>query len=263
MHDPDPASLFSVTGKSVLITGGAGGIGRMLTEAFLRAGAIVTITGRSEATLAQTQRELAGLGALHTIHGDLAADGGTAAVARACVDSGRPLHVLINNAGRAWGAPLEAFPESEWPRVFAVNVQAPFVLVQHLLPLLKATASDADPARVINLGSVYATMTDVMNAYSYSASKAALHQVTRLLARDLAPHRILVNAIVPGFFPTKMTDFALSDPARRQWLLGQIPLGRCGTAQDIGGLSLFLCSRAGCYVTGAVIPLDGGVLARS
>lgn len=262
MHEPHPSPIFSVSGRHVLITGGTGGIGRMLAGAFLGAGAIVTITGRKASALERARAEFGGAGELHTIEGDLSGAEGTSAIARAYADSGRPLDVLINNAGRAWGAPLESFPEAEWPSVFAVNVQAPFVLVQKLLPLLKASASDEEPSRVINIGSVYAIMTDVMHAYSYSASKAALHQVTRLLARELAPYRVLVNAIAPGFFPSKMTEFAMKDPERRRQLVASIPLGRHGTPEDIGGLALFLSSRASSFITGSIIPLDGGILAQ-
>jgi len=263
MQQPFPAELFSVRGKSVLITGGAGGIGRMLTETYLKAGAIVTITGRKPESLAKAQAALGSLGELHTLVGDLNQGAGAEALAAAYVATGRPLNVLLNNAGRSWGAPLETFPTTAWADIFAVNVQAPFVLMQGLLPVLKSTATPADPGRIINIGSVYGQMTEVLQCYSYTASKAALHQLTRVLARDLAPHHILVNAIAPGLFPSKMTEFVLSVPQKRAELLALIPLDRPGTPEDIGGLSLFLSSRAGAYVTGAVIPLDGGILVRA
>lgn len=262
MGEGEPPDLFSVRGKSVLITGGGGGIGRMLTQTYLRAGAKVTITGRKQEALEAVRREYESLGELHSITGDLSTGEGAQAVARAYAAGGLPLHVLINNAGRAWGAPLETFPASAWADVFAVNVQAPFTLAQGLLPVLKASATAADPARVINIGSIYGLITKVLNSYSYSASKAAVHQLTRVMAAELAPHRITVNAIAPGLFPSNMTEFVFADDGRRQQFVGNIPLGRPGAPEDIGGLCVFLSSRAGAYVTGAIIPLDGGVTAR-
>ncbi len=262
MQDPSLSDLFCVRGKSVLITGGGGGIGRMLTETFLRAGAKVTITGRKPEALDRVREEFAPLGELRTITGDLSTGTGAQAVAEAYLATGAPLNVVINNAGRAWGAPLEAFPVSAWADVFAVNVQAPFVLVQALLPALKACASTADPARVINIGSIYGLTSKVQNSFSYSASKAALHQLTRVLASELAAHQILVNAIAPGLFPSNMTEFVFADDGRRQQFVANIPLGRHGTREDIGGLCVFLSSRAGSYITGTIIPLDGGVVAR-
>ncbi len=169
--------------------------------------------------------------------------------------------MLVNNAGVTWGAPVEKFPAAQFDSVLAVNVRAPFQLVQALLPKLEAAASDEDPARVINIGSVYGITGQVLKAWSYGASKAAIHHLTVSLAAELAPRRILVNAIAPGFFPSKMTHFVMKDDTRREEMMDFIPLGRPGTEQDIAGLALFLSSRAGAYMTGNVIPLDGGVLA--
>ena len=149
----------------------------------------------------------------------------------------------------------------QFDSVLAVNVRAPFQLVQALLPKLEAAASDEDPARVINIGSVYGITGQVLKAWSYGASKAAIHHLTVSLAAELAPRRILVNAIAPGFFPSTMTHFVMKDDTRREEMMNFIPLGRPGTEQDIAGLALFLSSRAGAYMTGNVIPLDGGVLA--
>ena len=257
----DIPSLYSVTGKSVLITGGVGGIGRMLSEGFAAAGARVFITARKAEALEQTLSALRAAGAqAEGCVADLSSPAGLTSVIDWMKASVEQLDVLINNAGQTWGAPLQDFPAKAWTPVMAVNVQAPFMLVQGLLPLLEAAASDESPARIINIGSIYAATTEVMTAYSYTASKAAIHQLTRVMAHDLAPRRILCNAIAPGLFPSKMTGFALKNDVAREALLKTIPLGRVGTAEDIAGLAMFLASRAGSYITGAIIPLDGGIL---
>jgi NAD(P)-dependent dehydrogenase (short-subunit alcohol dehydrogenase family) len=256
----DLGRLYSVAGKTVLVTGGVGGIGRMLSTAFVAAGAKVYLTGRKPDALAEAVAALGADGEAVGIHADLATPEGVAMVVSELAARETRLDVLINNAGQTWGAPFAEFPAKGWGGVMAVNVQAPFALAQGLLPLLTAAAGDADPARILNIGSVYAQTTDVMKAYSYTASKAAIHQLTRVLARELAGRRILVNAIAPGLFPSKMTDFVLRNDAARTALLNAIPLGRAGTPEDIAGLAMFLCSRAGSYITGAIIPIDGGIL---
>lgn len=256
----DLGRLYSVAGKTVLVTGGVGGIGRMLSSAFVAAGARVYITGRKQDALAEAVAALGADGQAVGIHADLATPEGVATVVRELAARETRLNALINNAGQTWGAPFADFPAKGWGGVMAVNVQAPFALAQGLLPLLSAAASDEDPARIINIGSVYAETTEVMKAYSYTASKAAIHQLTRVMARELAARRILVNAIAPGLFPSKMTDFVLRNDAAREALLHEIPLGRAGTPADIAGLAMFLCSRAGSYITGAIIPIDGGIL---
>jgi NAD(P)-dependent dehydrogenase (short-subunit alcohol dehydrogenase family) len=253
--------LFSVAGKVTLITGGSSGLGLMMAEAYLRAGARVYITGRKQDQLAAARAELSAHGDVHAIQGDVARPEGIEAIIDALRNEAR-LDVLINNAGTTWGAPLEKFPAAAWDSVMAVNVKAPFMLVQALLPRLQAAASDAEPARVINIGSIYGVSTHVLTAWSYAASKSAIHQLTAVLAAELAPHRILVNAIAPGFFPSKMTRFVLNDEQRRDEMLQLIPLGRAGGLEDIGGLALYLGSRASAYMTGNIIPLDGGVLAN-
>ncbi len=257
----DLTTLYSVADKTVLITGGVGGIGRMLSAAFAAAGARVWITGRKADALAEAVAAMSAEGAfVRGIVADLGTVEGVACIVAELTAAEQRLDVLINNAGQTWGAPLQDFPAKAWTPVMAVNVQAPFMLVQGLLPLLEAAASDESPARIINIGSIYAATTEVMTAYSYTASKAAIHQLTRVMAHDLAPRRILCNAIAPGLFPSKMTGFALKNDVAREALLKTIPLGRVGTAEDIAGLAMFLASRAGSYITGAIIPLDGGIL---
>lgn len=263
MNRGDVTGLFSVEGKVVLITGGSSGIGRMMAEAFLGAGARVYVTGRDAGRLEATCAELGRAGEIHGLAGDLATAEGLAAVVDGVRARETRLHVLVNNAGATWGTALEKFPSTAFEPVMALNVRVPFELVQQLLPELEAAATPDDPARVINIGSVYGVTTHVMNAYSYAASKAGIHQLTRVLARELAPRGILVNAIAPGLFPSRMTAFALKDEARRAGLLAGIPLGRAGGVGDAGGLALFLSSRASAYVTGAIIPLDGGLLANA
>lgn len=257
----DLKNLYSVAGKTVLITGGVGGIGRMLSDAFVAAGARVWITGRKAEALAEAVAALRSGGAeVFGIHADLAAPEGVATVVAAVSSAESRLDVLINNAGQTWGAPLAEFPAKAWAPVLTVNVQAPFALMQGLLPLLSAAASEESPARIINLGSVAGITTDAMKAYSYTASKAAIHQLTRVMARELVGRRILCNAIAPGLFPSKMTGFLLKNDTTREAVLADIPLGRPGTPEDIAGLAMFLCSRAGAYITGAIIPIDGGIL---
>lgn len=254
--------LFSVQGKTVLVTGGSSGIGLMLAQTYAEAGARVYITGRKLEALEAVRAALAAHGDVRAVQGDVATEAGVDATVRAIVDNEPRLHVLVNNAGVTWGAPLEKFPASAWDTVMGVNVRAPFVLVQSLLAQLEAAASDADPARVINVGSIYGITGQVTEAWSYGASKAAIHHLTTMLAAELAPRRILVNAIAPGFFPSKMTHFVFKDQERFEQMRSFIPLGRPGTFEDVAGLALFLSSRAGAYMTGNVIPLDGGILAN-
>ena len=252
--------LFSVAGKDVLITGASQGIGFMLAGGFLAAGARVTITGRKADALDAACAQLKGLGDVQGIVSDMGTPEGIDAIVNNLAQRGGKLHVLVNNAGITWGAPFDTFPEKAWSKVMNVNVQGPFMLVQRLMPLLTATASAEDPARVINIGSVYATVTHVMHAYSYAASKAAIQQITRILARELAPQHVLVNAIAPGLFHTKMTHFAMTDPTSREQIMEGIPLRRGGSAEDITGLAVMLSSRAGAYITGSIIHLDGGLI---
>ena len=171
----------------------------------------------------------------------------------------RRLDVLVNNAGATWGAPLEAYPESAFDKLWAVNVKAVFHLTTALLPALRASASADDPARVINIGSIDGIRVPWMEVYAYSATKAAVHMLTRSLAHQLARERITVNAIAPGPFESKMMAFALDDPASRAAIEQQVPLGRIGRPDDMAGTAIYLASRAGAYLTGAVIPVDGGI----
>lgn len=256
------ADLFSVAGKTAVITGGSSGLGHAMAEAYLRCGARVYITGRKPEPLEAARQELAAYGDVRAVQGDVATPEGVEALRVALADEGK-LHVLINNAGITWGTSIEKFPAAAWDSVMSVNVKAPFVLVQTFLAQLQAAATEADPARVINIGSVYGVTSQVLRGWSYAASKAAIHHLTKVLAAELAPRGIVVNAIAPGFFPSKMTHFMTSNEERMAELRKTIPLGREGSKDDIGALALYLGSRASAYMTGNIIPLDGGVLART
>lgn len=251
-------SLFGVAGKTVLITGGSTGLGFMMAEGFLRAGARVYINGRQAEQLAAARRSLGEFGEVHAVQCDLGTEPGVAALVDTVSTREPELHVLVNNAGTTESAPFDEYPDSAWAKLLTLHVQVPFMLSQRLLPLLQKAASEEDPARIINIGSVAGLTTSKSNAFAYAPSKAALHQLTRSLARELAPKNILVNAIAPGFFPSNMTGPYLADEVARKKVLQAIPLRRTGAQPDIAGLALYLSSRAGAYLTGTVIALDGG-----
>jgi NAD(P)-dependent dehydrogenase (short-subunit alcohol dehydrogenase family) len=251
--------LFDISGKSALVTGGGRGIGLMIARGLVQAGVRVTIASRKEADLDAAVAELSSLGECSSIRADLSTPAGARALADAVLADHDRLPILVNNAGATWGAPLEEFPESGWDRVIGTNVEGVFYLTVALLPVLRAAASASDPARVINIGSIDGLRPTEMEHYSYSASKAAVHMLTRHLAKRLAPAHVTVNAIAPGAFESKMTAFMLTSDEGRRAVESIIPLGRIGRPDDAAGLVQFLCSRAGSYLTGTVIPLDGGI----
>ena len=253
------SSLFSLEKKTALVTGGAQGMGRMIASGLISAGAKVYITSRKADICAATARELSELGTCVGIAADLNTPEAVVALADEIKKREPQLHIMINNAGRTWGAPLESFPDKAWPSVMAVNVQGPFTLVRELLPLLKAGATREDPARVINIGSLAGLRAEPLSAYSYAASKAAIHHLSRVLARDLADKHITVNSVIPGYFPTQMTAHIRGQDAELTKLLERVPLGRLGEPDDIVGACLYLSSRAGRYVTAAELVVDGGM----
>lgn len=248
-------SLFSVRGKVALVTGGSSGIGRMIATAFAANGVKVYITGRKLDRLEEAVREIGVLGECVPLPGDLSKMAEIERVAAALAEREPALHILVNNAGASWGEPIETFPEAGWDRVMDLNLKAPFFLTQKLLPLLSAAGTDEDYARVINLSSVAATVVSTDSA-PYGPSKAALEQLTRIMARAFGDHQVTVNGISPGWFPSRMNG-PLSDDAREAWRLNT-PLKRLGTIEDMGGLAIFLCSRAGVFINGRTIVTDGG-----
>ncbi len=254
--------LFSLAGKTALVTGGATGIGRMAATGLAGAGARVLIASRKAEMCETTAREINELGLPGSVEGfagDVGTEEGCAALAAEVAARTGKLHILMNNAGLTWGKPYGEFPFSAWEKVMRVNVSGLFHLTQLLTPLLEKTATLEDPSRVINVGSVMGTAPIGVGAYSYSASKGAVHHLTKILATELAEKRITVNAIAPGPFQSNMTAFATADAENRDRIGAKTPLGRIGMPDDIAGLMVFLSAKAGAYVTGAIIPVDGGI----
>ena len=251
--------LFDVSGKNALVTGGGRGIGLMIARGLVQAGVRVVIASRKAEDLETAAAELRTFGDCEAIPADLSTPEGAGALAEAVRARFDALHILVNNSGATWGAPLEEFPASGWDRVINTNLEGVFHLTVGLLPALRAAASEEDPARVINIGSIDGIRVPQVDNYSYSASKAAVHMLTRHLARRLASEQITVNAIAPGPFESKMMAFMLDTPEKRAEVAKIVPLGRIGRPDDAAGLTVFLASRAGSYLTGAVIPLDGGI----
>lgn len=257
--------LFSVAGKTALVTGGATGIGRMAATSLVMGGAHVFIASRKGAdcvAVANEINELGGSGKAEGFAGDVSTEEGIAAMVAEVRARTAKLDILINNAGLSWGSDFSEFPYAAWEKVMRVNVTGLFHLTRELTPLLEQAASDDDPARIINLGSVMGTQPLADGAYSYTASKAAVHHLTRTLANEFAERRITVNAFAPGPFQSRMTAFATGTDDQAKRIGERVPLGRIGEPDDIAGATLYLCSRAGRYVTGAILPLDGGQSAQ-
>jgi NAD(P)-dependent dehydrogenase (short-subunit alcohol dehydrogenase family) len=248
--------LFSIAGKTAVVTGGSRGIGRMIAQGFVEAGASVVISARKADQVARTTEELAALGTCQGIVADLSTEAGCRTLAEEMTRRHDRLDILVNNAGATWGAPLEAFDDAAWNRVLDLNVKGVFHLTKFLLPLLQAAGTAEEPARVINIGSIDGIHVPILETYSYSASKAAVHQLTRHLARRLAP-TVTVNAIAPGPFESKMMAATLASFGEQ--IAASAPLKRIGRPDDMAGAAIFLASRAGAYLTGAVIPVDGGI----
>jgi NAD(P)-dependent dehydrogenase (short-subunit alcohol dehydrogenase family) len=253
-------NLFSLSGRTAVITGGASGLGRMIAEGFLRAGARVVITSRKADACSAAQDELSELGDCRAIPLDLSGESAARDFAAKVADLFDSLDILVNNAGRTWSAPIDTFPEKAWLNVLTVNLVAPFKLTQSLLPMLERGASAADPSRIINIGSIAGRVVEPIQAYSYSSSKAAAHHLTRQLAAELATRHITVNTLAPGYFRTTMTSHLQNQEGEPAGILdGHIPVRRFGRPADIAGAAIFLSSRAGAYVTGTELVIDGGV----
>lgn len=254
------SELFSVQGKRVVVTGGTSGIGLMIARAFVENGASVLISSRKAEVCASVAEELSKVGECVAVPENLASEEGCRRLADSVGQRWDALDVLVNNAGATWGAPLAEHDAAAWDRVLNLNLQGVFHLTRFLRPLLDASVTGepphADPARVINVGSIDGLRVPPMATYSYTASKAGVHHMTRHLAWDLSP-RITVNAIAPGPFQSRMMAATLAEQGDQ--IAEQAPMRRIGGDDDMAGVSMYLASRAAAYVTGVVIPVDGGI----
>jgi NAD(P)-dependent dehydrogenase (short-subunit alcohol dehydrogenase family) len=253
--------LFSISGKTALVTGGSRGIGEMIVRGFVDAGAKVYLSSRKADVCEALAEELRDRGGdVTALPADLSTEAACAGLAGELEGREAALDILVNNAGATWGAPLEEFDEAAWERVLALNVKGVFFVTRYLLPLLEAASRPEDPSRVINIGSIDGVRTPTLETYSYSASKAAVHMLTKHLAKRLAP-RVTVNAIAPGPFPSKMMRSTLE--AFGDQIAAAAPMRRIGRASDMAGAAIYLASPAASYVTGAVLPVDGGIATLS
>ncbi len=249
--------LFSIEGKTALVTGGSRGIGLMIARGMVAAGAKVYISSRKAQVCEEVAAELSEIGSCTALPADLSTEDECRRLAGALAEREPSLHILVNNAGATWGAPMADFDDAAWDRVLDLNVKAVFHLTRFLVPQLEAAGSHEDPARVINIGSIDGIHVPGLETYSYSASKAAVHQMTRVLASKLAPSHITVNAIAPGPFESKMMAATLESFGDQ--IAASAPLRRIGRPDDMAGTAIFLSSRAGSYLTGTIIPVDGGI----
>ena len=252
-------SLFDVSGKVALVTGGSRGIGFMIARGFVENGVKVYIAARKKEQVDAASAELSKIGPCTGLVADLANEAATRALADEIAAREPKLHVLVNNAGANWGAPLAEFPDSAWDRVLGTNVKGVFNLTRALVPQLEAASAPGDPARVINVGSIDGIQVPLLETYAYSSSKAAVHHLTRVLAMKLAP-KITVNAVAPGPFESKMMAATLE--RFKDAIVASCPMGRIGEPEDMAGIAIYLASKAGAYVTGTVIPVDGGISVR-
>lgn len=258
-------NLFDVAGKTALVTGGGSGIGTMIAQGFVEAGVKTYIASRKLNALEETAEELnrtaAPGGECIPIAADLSAEAGVLGLAAALKEKEDKLHILVNNSGATWGAPYEEYPDEAFDKIFNLNVKAIFTLTRELTPLLEAAGTEEDPARVINTSSVAAF--GAGDTYAYGASKAAVNQLTRAQAATLTRRHITVNAIAPGPFHSRMMNYQTGNPEIRAAMGKANPRGRIGSPEDAAGTAIFLSSRAGAYISGTIIPLDGGSLIGS
>lgn len=250
------SELFSIEGRSALVTGGSSGIGAMIAEGFVRAGAQVTIASRKADVCKQVADELSAFGSCEAITANLSTEQGCRELAETYLAGSGELDILVNNAGATWGAPLADFDDAAWDRTLDLNVKGVFHTTKFLLGALRRASAPGEPSRVINIGSIDGIHVPILETYSYSASKAAVHQLTRHLAAKLAPD-VTVNAIAPGPFESKMMHATLE--AAGEQIAESAPLRRIGRADDMAGAAIYLASRAASYVTGVILPVDGGI----
>jgi len=253
------ADLFSVEGKVAVVTGGSRGVGQMIATGLVQAGARVYISSRKAEACDATAAEISRHGTCVSVPADLSSRAGAVVLRDGVAAHEERVDILVNNAGATWGAPIEEYPEDGFDKVIDTNVKGVFFTTALMLPLLRAGASKEDPSRVVNIGSVDGLSVPVLESFAYSASKAAVHMLTRHLAKRLVGENINVNAIAPGLFPSRMTAFMFESPELQESIIGRIPMERAGSQEDIAGTVIYLCSRAGAYVTGAIIPVSGGV----
>jgi len=249
--------LFSVQGKVALVTGGSRGIGEMIARAYVDNGVKVYITARKADACDALAKELSRSGECISIPADISRMDEIDRLGREIQQRESRLDILVNNAGASWGADFATFPESGWDKVMDLNVKSPFFMTQRVFELLEAAGSEEDYARVINIGSIEGMRTSHLEAYSYAASKAAILHLTRMMAKYLANKHITVNAIAPGYFPSKMTDAIPEEES--EVIEGHTPMRRWGRPEDMAGVALYLASKASGFVCGAVIPVDGGL----
>ena len=251
------SELFSLAGKTALVTGGSRGIGLMIARGLVDAGAKVYISSRNAEVCEAVAAELSQHGTCVALPADLGDPSECERLAAELAQRESELHVLVNNAGANWAAPIADYPADGWDKVLGLNLRSPFLLTREVLPLLERAGTPDDPARVINIGSIDGIQVPLFETYAYSASKAALHHLTCVLARQLGPRHVTVNAIAPGPFESKMMAATLDRFGDS--IAASSPLNRIGRPDDMAGTAIFLASRAGSYITGAVIPVDGGI----
>ena len=253
------SSLFGLDGKLAVVTGGSRGIGFMIADGLIDMGCRVIISARKADQVNVAAGRLSEKGECTALVADLSTPEGCDELAGAISEREDLLHILVNNAGANRGADLDEFPLAGWDKVMNTNLRGPFLLTQRLLPLLRNAAAEDDPARVINVASVDGLRVPRLETYSYSASKAGIIMLGRHLGKRLAHEHITVNAIAPGPFDSKMMSFVLDDPDARAEIAAGVPLGRIGAPDDMAGAAIYLASRAGSYLTGAVLPVGGGI----
>ncbi len=251
-------NLFSVNGKVALVTGGSRGIGLMIARGFVENGARTYISSRKADVCERVADELSKSGECIALPADLSTVDGIKDLAARVSEKEPTLDILVNNAGAAWGAPIDDFPEAGWDKVMDLNVKSMFFMTQALLPNLEKAGTHDNPARIINIGSVDGIGLPHTDTWSYPASKAAVHQLTRVMANRLAARQINVNAVAPGPFESHMMAQTLE--TRGDKIAAALPRKRIGRPEDMAGVALYLSSKASAFVTGAVIPVDGGHL---
>lgn len=257
-------SLFSLKGKIAVVTGGSRGVGAMIAEGFVSAGARVYISARDGDACELTARDLNRYpGECIAFPGDVSSITGIETLVAALTEREESVEILVNNAGTIWNERFDQFSVEGWDKVMNLNARSVFFMTQKMLPLLRSAARTDDPSRVINIASVLGARSNPMRAYSYCASKAALAQMTKNLAHDLAKENITVNGIAPGYFPSKMTSSIIEDAAANKAMLSKVRMGRQGKKEEIAGLVIYMASKSGAYLTGDIVYLDGGLILSS